>query len=314
MEFVLSKKETVETNWDVIIIGGGPGGLSAALYAARGGLKTLVIEKNFNVGGNIALTSLVEDYLGIPSINGEELTQQMRKHVEQFGVKILTGEEVVSTTFGSPHIVKTRNQTFNAKILIIATGTNPRKLNVEGENEYIGKGISYCAVCDAPFFKDKTVAVIGGGNSAFDESLYLTKFVKKLILIHRREEFRADKILQDRLMKKENVEFLLNKVVQKIEKENDEMVLTLFDKKKQSTTQLRVNGIFIYIGLIPNSHLFNVDKDDRGYIITNEYMETNVKNVFAVGDVRKSPLKQVITAVSDGAIAGHTAEEKIRYE
>ncbi len=310
MELSLSFNKKLDRDWDVVIIGSGPGGLSAALYASRGKLKTLVLEKNFTVGGNIALTSLIEDYPGIKEATGEEFAKLLKEHAESFGAVIATGEEVISVDFNSfPRLIKTRNAEYTAKAVIIATGADPRRLNVPGEEEFIGKGVSYCAVCDAPFFKDKNVIVVGGGNSALDEGLYLTKFARRVYIVHRRDQLRADKILQERAFANPKIEFIFNTVVKKIEGDSVVRRVLLFNNKTNEEKYFDIDAVFIYIGLVPNSSLFNVEKDERGYIITNERMETSVRGVYAVGDVRKSPLKQAITAAGEGAIAGYFAEK-----
>ncbi len=311
-EFKVSEtnKREVKKEWDLIIIGAGPGGLSSALYASRALLDVLVIEKNLLPGGQIGTTSLVEDYPGIESISGEDLGKAMMEHAKKYGAVFLMGEEVVGVDLENK-VVNTNKSSYKAKAIIIATGAKERHLNVKGEKELKGRGVSYCAVCDAPFFKDKEVIVVGGGNSALDESLYISKFAKKVIIVHRRDKFRGDKILQERVFSNPKIEIMWNTEVREIIGKDKVEKVRLINNKTGEEFEKPIDGIFIYIGMIPNSELFNVDKDERGYIITNDRMETNIEGVYAVGDVRKSPVKQAVTAAAEGAIAALVAEKYI---
>ncbi len=301
-------------DWDVIIIGAGPGGLSAAIYAARAKLSVLVIDKEAIPGGWIAKTWIIEDYPGFPEGEGEKLAEAMEKQARSFGAKILYREEVVDVSFGRPHTVRLRSgKEFTAKVLIIATGSNPRQLNVKGEKEFIGKGVSYCAVCDAPMFKGKRVIVVGGGNSAVEEAIYIARFAKEVIVVHRRDSFKADKVLQEKLFATPNIKVMWNTEVKEIIGEESVKAVRLYNNKTGEEFTMEVDGVFIFIGLIPNTKLFEgkLEMNQWGYIKTNERMETSVENVFAVGDVRESPLKQAITSAADGAIAGWMAEKKL---
>lgn len=312
LEFSLSTSHVKDKHWELIIIGAGPAGLSAALYSGRGKIKTLVIDKSAIPGGQIATTSLIEDYPGVKALSGEELGRIMMEQAKEFSANFSFNEEVKEVDLHNK-IVKTDKGEYKAKAIIIATGAVERKLNVPGEKELKGRGVSYCAVCDAPFFKDKEVIVVGGGNSALDESLYLSKFVKKLYIVHRRDKLRADKVLQERAFANPKIEFIWNTEVKEIKGKDKVEGVVLYNKKTGEEKEMKVDGIFIYIGMLPNTKMFKgqLEMDERGYIITNERMETNIPGVYAVGDVRKSPVKQAITAASDGAIAALMAEKYI---
>ncbi len=292
-------------NFDCIILGGGPAGLSSALYALRSGLKTAIVDVDA-IGGAPINYCEIENYLGFSKIQGFELCEKFENHVDEFEVEKFPYEEIQNVDLISPtKKITTLNHEFSAKTVIIATGAKSKKLNVKGEIENIGRGVSYCAVCDGAFYKDKVVAVVGGGNSALEEALYLTKFTKKVYLIHRRDSFRADKIVQNRVFENKKIELVLNSNVVEIlanEKVN-KILIENIENKKIST--IEIDGIFPYIGLEPNVELFcaQLKQDKNGFIITNELMETSIKGVYAIGDVRNTPLRQVITAVSDGAIA-----------
>jgi len=297
--------------YDVIILGAGPAGLTAALYASRSGLKTLVLDKTPVVGGQIALTSLVENWPGVQSTDGPALSNNFADHAKKFGAEIKNMVSVSEVELeGKVKKLKTSAGDFEGKSLIIATGAKERTLGVPGEEEYKGKGVSYCATCDAPFFKDKNVVVIGGGSAAFDEGLYITKFAKQVTFVHRREEFRAEQILIDRAKNNDKVKFQLNKIVVSIiGNEQGVEKIKLKDTKDDSESEFQVDGVFIYIGMLPNTELFKgkLNMNDNNYLITNDNMETNIKGVFAAGDVRFSPVKQITTATSDGTIAATMA-------
>jgi len=292
--------------FDCIILGGGPAGLSAGLYCARGGLDCAIIDSSC-VGGAPIKYCEIENYLGFNKIQGFDLCVKFEQHVDNFDIKKFEYEEVESVDLKSQiKKIQTKNGQYFAKTIIIATGAKPKKLNVKGEIENIGKGVSYCAVCDGAFYKDKIVAVVGGGNSALEEALYLTKFAKKVYLIHRREEFRADEIIQKRVFENKKIKLVLNSMVEEIisdDKIKEIKNINISNNKKEI---IKLDGIFPYIGIEPNIELFSkqVDLDKFGFIITDNKMQTNLEGVFAIGDVRNTPLRQVITAVSDGAIAG----------
>ncbi len=296
--------ESLEKDFDVIVIGAGPGGLTAAIYARRAGLKTLVFERATE-GGQITLTNMVEDYPGFSSISGEGLAEKFTEHARELGAKF-ANEEVLSLKIEDVKEIKTDlGNEYTAKIVVVATGSNPRKLGVPGEEEFANRGVSYCAVCDGSFFKDKKVVVIGGGDSAVEEAIYLSKIASKVTVIHRRDKLRAQKIVQDRAFAIDNIEFLWDSVVTEIGGNSSVEHVVVKNVKTEESKEFRTDGVFIYVGLVPNSQLVRnvIETDERGFIITNEHMETNVKGLYAVGDVRKTVLRQVVTAAADGAIA-----------
>lgn len=289
--------------YDTIIIGAGPAGLTAGIYARRGGLTTVIIEKQ-SVGGQAQNAADIQNYPGIPSTSGFDLCYAMMNQCTTFGAdfvfdtisQINLDGEVKKVTLSSGAEIE-------GKTVIIASGASARKLGVENENEFIGKGVSYCATCDGAFFKGKTVAVIGGGNTAAEDALYLEKLAKKVYLVHRRDALRADKILCDRL-EKSGVSIIWDSVVESLSGEDKIAQVTLKNIKTDALTPLSVDGVFVAIGEIPNSQLFeNVEKTPSGYIVTNDVMRTNIDGVYAVGDVREKSLRQVVTACADGAIA-----------
>lgn len=292
-----------EYNYDVVILGGGPAGLAAGIYASRGAVKTAVIDINM-FGGQPSNYLELENYPGFPTVGGFDLMEKFEEHADKFGIEKFPMQEIKSVDLKNK-TVSTSDTTFNAKTLIIATGAQPMKLNVPGEKEFVGRGVSYCAVCDGAFYKDKIVAVVGGGNAAVEEAMYLTKFASKVYLIHRRDELRADKIVQERAFKNEKIEFIWNSVVEEII--GDELVNSLVIKnvKSNEVSTLEINGVFPYIGMTPNVDLFNgqVEQDARGFIVTDNMMQTSLNGVYAIGDVRTTPLRQVITATADGAVA-----------
>ncbi len=295
---------------DVLIVGAGPAGLAAAIYSGRSQLDTLVLDQMMP-GGQLLITEMIENYPGFhEGITGFELSEKFRQHAEKFGAKIENGKPVESVDLdGEIFVVKAAGEEFRGKTLIWAAGSTPRKLNVPGEAEFVGRGVSYCAVCDGAFFKDRTVAVVGGGDSALEEALYLTKFASKVYLIHRRDKFRAVKIIQDRVKKNEKIEPVLNKVVVSINGKDFVESVTVRDTVTGEESILPVDGVFIFIGNEPNvapvAHL--VETTEQGFIVTDEEMKTKTPGLFAAGDVRYKPLKQVVTAASDGAVAAMSA-------
>ncbi len=296
----------MEKIFDCIILGGGPAGLSSALYCARAGLNCAIIDTSA-IGGTPVNYCEIENYLGFDKIKGFELCEKFENHIDNFNIKKFEYEEIKEVNLKSEiKEIKTLNNTYSAKSIIIATGAKPKKLNIKGEIENIGRGVSYCAVCDGAFYKDKTVAVVGGGNSALEEALYLTRFARKVYLIHRRNAFRADEIIQQRVKENKKIELILNSTVEEIIAKDKVEEIKILNNKINKTSFLKIEGIFPYIGLEPNIELFSnqVNFDKFGFIITDCTMKTNIEGVYAVGDVRNTPLRQVITAVSDGAIAG----------
>jgi thioredoxin reductase (NADPH) len=301
-------------DYDLIIIGGGPAGLTAGLYAARARLNTLLIEK-VAAGGQILVTDWIENYPGFPEgVTGYELAQKLTEQARKFELTIETGDVISLDLSGPVKKVHLKDSVITTMAIIIATGASPRTLGVPGENMFYGKGVSFCATCDAPFFKDKVVAAVGGGDTAVQESLYLTKFVKKVYLIHRRDELRSERILQERAFANEKIEPVWNSVVTEIGGglTNVEAV-TVKNVQTDETRKIAVDGCFIWIGIVPNTAFLRdtVELDASGFIVANQRMETSVPGVYAAGDVRDTPLRQIVTAVGDAAIAAHAAEHYI---
>ncbi len=292
--------------YDCLILGAGPAGLSAALYCARSNLKVALID-SFAIGGAPGNYCEIENYLGFKKIQGFELCEKFEEHIDEFNVEKFPYEEIKEVDLTSDiKKIKTQEREFSAKTVIIATGAKPKKLGIKGETENIGKGVSYCAVCDGAFYQDKIVTVIGGGNSALEEALYLTKFAKKVYLIHRRNDFRADEIVKERVKKNKKITLILDTIPIEIIANNKVEEIVIKNIKTEEEKKLKTDGVFPYIGIEPNSDLFfkQIKTDESGFILTDETMQTNLKGVYAIGDVRKTPLRQVITAVSDGAVAG----------
>ncbi len=296
--------------YDTIIIGAGPAGLCAGIYATRGGLKTAVVECK-SVGGQAQTAADIQNYPGIPSTSGFDLCYAMMNQCEQFGAEFIFDEISSLSLEGKVKtLALSSGQTLKTKTVIIASGASSRKLGISNEDNFIGKGISYCATCDGAFFKGKTVAVIGGGNTAAEDALYLEKLAKKVYLVHRRNALRADKILCDRL-EKSSVEIVWDSVVDSLHGNDKITEMTLKNVKTDTLTSFSVDGVFVAIGQTPNSQLFeSVKKTESGYIQTDELMRTNIEGVYAVGDVRDKSLRQVVTACSDGAIA---ADDAIKF-
>ncbi len=290
--------------FDTVILGGGPAGFSAGIYAARGAVSTAIVDINM-MGGQPSNYLELENYPGFGTIGGFDLMEKFEEHADKFGVEKFPMQEIERVDLiSNPKIILTGEYEFRAKSVIIATGAQPMKLGVPGEKEFVGRGVSYCAVCDGAFYKNKVVAVVGGGNAAVEEAMYLTKFADKVYVIHRRDALRADKIVQDRAFKNEKIEFVWDSVVKEIKGEDLVNTVVIENVKSGSMSELAVNGVFPYIGMVPNIELFNgqIEQDKGGFILTDETMKTSVDGVFAVGDVRHTPLRQVITAASDGAV------------
>lgn len=296
--------------FDVVILGGGPAGFSAAIYAARGAVSTAIVDVNM-LGGQPSNYLELENYPGFQLVGGYDLMEKFEEHADKFGVKKFPMQEIEKVDLAQKKIY-TKEYEFSAKSIIIATGAQPQKLGVLGEKEFVGRGVSYCAVCDGAFYKDKAVAVVGGGNSAIEEAMYLTKFAKKVYVIHRRDKLRADKIIQERAFKNQKIEFIWNSTVFEIQGENTVKSILLKDTQTDKISKLDVDGIFPYIGISPNTGLFSgqLNQDKYGFIITDTTMATSVDGVYAIGDVRNTPLRQVVTAASDGAIGATFA---LRY-
>lgn len=295
-------KKTYE--FDTVILGGGPAGLSAAIYSARGACTTAIIDKSM-LGGQPTNYLELENYPGFGIVDGFDLMEKFEQHVDRFGVAKFPMQEIDNIDLvSSTKTIETKEAIFKAKSVIISTGAQAKKMGIPGEKEFVGRGVSYCAVCDGAFYRDKTVAVVGGGNAAVEEAMYLTKFASKVYIIHRRDTLRADKIVQERAFKNEKIEFIFDAIPKEVLGENVVNTLVLENVKTNKISNLQVDGVFPYIGFSPNVEGFKgqVKQDEAGFIITDETMETSVEGVFAVGDVRKTPLRQVITAASDGSV------------
>lgn len=302
--------------FDLIIIGSGPAGLSAAVYAKRAGLNMLIIEKNPVSGGQIIDTYEVDNYLGIPGVNGFDLAMKFREHADKLGAEfadgIVTGIEKIQGENGKTVFkVNTENASYETRTVVIAAGAHHSKLGIPGEEEYIGKGVSYCATCDGAFYKGKVAAVNGGGDVAVEDAIFLARFCEKVYLIHRRDELRAAKILQDELFGLPNVEVIWDSVVQEIKGEDKVTTLRVKNLKENTDSDLNVDGIFVAIGIHPTTESFAgiVECDENGYIIAGEDCATNVPGIFAAGDCRKKRLRQIVTSVADGANAVTAAQD-----
>ncbi|MCW3491700.1 thioredoxin-disulfide reductase [Dethiobacter alkaliphilus] len=295
--------------YDLIVLGAGPAGLTGAIYAARSQMSVLVIEQILS-GGQISTTERVENYPGFPQgIEGIELGQLLEQQARRFGTEMaLANVEKVHLEQDVKEVITTEGS-FYAKTILIATGASPRPLGVPGEEEFRGRGVSYCATCDAAFFTDKEVVVVGGGDSALEEALVLSKVVAKVYLVHRREDFRAISVLQDRVRNNPKIELILNTVVEKINGNQFVESLTLRNTKENNIWDLSAEGIFLYVGLKPNTDCLgnSLISNKHGYLVTDESMETTIPGVFAAGDIREKVLRQVVTAVADGAIAAVSA-------
>jgi thioredoxin reductase (NADPH) len=297
---------------DLIIIGGGPAGIAAGIYAVRYGLDTYLLERTA-IGGQISSSQEVENYPGFSSINGMELMNTFKAHAESIGVPIENKGVTGVRPEDDKIVVSTdENVDIEAKAVIIATGAKPRKLGIPGEDTFYGRGVSYCATCDAPFYKERDVIVVGGGNTAISDALILSNVANKVYQVHRRDELRASKVLEDRARSRDNIEFLWDTVLEEVKGNNFVESALLRDLNTNELSEISIDGVFIYVGIDPNTDIVDVEKDESGFIITNEFMETSVEGIYAAGDCRKSPLWQVITAASDGAIAAAKAYEYIR--
>lgn len=316
-----TEKETMSGHRDLVIVGAGPAGLTAGIYAGRAGLNVAVFERQYP-GGQAFVTDLIENYPGFPDgISGYELAERMRNQAEAFGVEIVTDNEVlaVEDDAASEHkLVRTASGSAVAALaIIIATGATYRKLGVTGEDRFWGKGISSCATCDAALYRDKHVVVVGGGDTALQEALFLARFVGKLTLIHRRDRLRAAKILQDRIFElAPKVQFRWNSVLTAVSGREYIESVSARNVQTGETDVISCDGVFIFVGFVPNSQFVSgyVDTDESGNIITDESMATSVKGVFACGDVRKNALRQVVSACGEGAVAAVAAQHYIEQE
>jgi len=300
------------TDYDLVIIGAGPAGLTAGLYAARARMKVLLLEKAVP-GGQILITDWIENYPGFPEgISGYDLAEKMKKQALDLGLEMDTAEVHGLNLSADIKEIVLKDRSIKAKALIIASGASPRKLGI-GEDKYMGKGISFCATCDGPFFRDKTVVAVGGGDTAVQEAIFLTKFAQKVYLVHRRDELRATKILQERAFSNDKIEFIWDSVATGVEGFFGIEGVKIKNVKTNAESTIKADGCFIWVGILPNAEFINraVATDEGGFIIADAKMQTNVPGVFAAGDVRDTPLRQVSTAVGDGAIAAVSAEHYI---
>ncbi len=297
--------------YDMVIIGGGPGGYSAALYAARAGLKTIVLEK-LSAGGQMALTNQVDNYPGFAEgIDGFTLGLQMQEGAERFGAETELAEVVSVDLQSEPKRIETSEGTFYGKTVVYAAGAGPRELGLLEEKSLVGKGVNYCAACDGMFYRDKTVVVVGGGNSAVADALILSRLARKVILVHRRDRLRADKVYHKALQEAENLEFRWNSTVSRLLHDEKIKGVVLQDVNSKEETVLDCDGVFVSVGRLPNTDLLRgqVELDASGYVIAGESCETSIPGVYAVGDVRTKALRQIVTAAADGAVAVHYAQE-----
>jgi len=297
--------------YEVIIIGGGPAGLTAGLYTSRSRLRTLLIESSI-FGGQITTTELIENYPGFPQgITGAELGQLMEEQARRFGLEMVNQEVLEVKLEGEKKVVRTHEADYEAEVLIVSSGTEYRRLGIPGEEEFVGKGVSFCATCDGAFFQDSRIVVVGGGDSALTEALFLTKFAKEVTIIHRRDALRATKIYQERTFANPKIKFLWNSVMQEIK--GDKMVQSILVRnvKTGEVKEFETEGVFLFVGIVPRTQFLKglVQMDDGGYVLTNEDCETSVKGIFAAGDCRKKLLRQITTAVGDGATAASAAEK-----
>ncbi len=307
--------ETIKN--DLLIIGSGPAGLGAAIYAHRAGIDFSIVDSNL-AGGQIVTTGQIDNYLGFYNISGFDLIKDMLSHVKKFGIEIKEFSKI--NKISAIHNEKTDKNTFvsesekykfKTKAIIVATGASPKKLDIPGEDRLIGKGISFCATCDGALYKDMDVAVIGGGNAALEEALFLTKFARKVYIIHRRDELRASKTIADKAKSNKKIHFLLNNKIIEFEGEERLAKVVIQNNKTNILKDINVSAVFEYVGIKPNSALLKdiVELDELGFVVTNKNLETSMPGIFAAGDVRNTPLRQVITAVADGAVAATSAEK-----
>ncbi len=297
--------------YDVIVIGGGPGGYTAALYAARANLSVAILEK-LSPGGQMGTTDVIDNYPGFPQgVNGFELAMQMKEGAERFGAQTQLAEVTQVELAGQVKTVHTSGGDYQARTVVLATGAHPRELGLPGERELRGRGVSYCATCDGMFYRGKTVVVVGGGNTAVSDVLYLSRLCEKVYLVHRRDTLRASKVYLDPLQKAENVEFVWDSEVKQLLRDQAVTGVRVRNKKTGKERDIPCAGVFVAVGYLPNTELYRgqVELDEAGYVLADETTQTNLPGVFAVGDLRKKPLRQVVTAASDGAVAAHFIEE-----
>jgi thioredoxin reductase (NADPH) len=300
--------------WDVVIIGGGPAGMAAGLYTGRGQLRTLVLDRLGAGGGQLLNTELIEDYPAIKTITGSDMAQAMQDQIREFGVDITWGEVTGIEVRGNRRVVTTEDGSeYVAKTVIVSTGGMPRKLGVPGEQEFAGRGVSYCAICDGAFFKGQVLSVVGGGDSAVEEATFLTRYAQKVYIIHRRDEWRAQKLLQERALANPKIEPIWNTTVDEIGGDEKVKWLRVRDVKTGEERRFDVGGVFIYVGFMPNTQIFGPEfkRDNQGFIITDDKMETHVPGLYVAGDVRSQYVRQISNAVGDATTAAVAATRYI---
>jgi thioredoxin reductase (NADPH) len=310
----LPREEVVQEEdqvYDLVIIGGAPAGLTAAIYAGRAALRTLVLTGPL-LGGQVATTQMVENFPGFPEgINGAELAQRMQSQAERFGAQIMTASATGVDFSVSPFTIHTHSETYRGRTVIVATGAFPRRLGVPGEAKFFGRGVSTCATCDGFFYKDKRVVVVGGGDSAIDEGLFLTRFAREVVVIHRRDQLRATKVYQERAFANPKMRFVWDTVAEEILGEQTVTGVRVRNVKSGETSLIETDGVFVYVGMRPGTKLFagQVELDEQGYVVTDRHQHTSVPGVFAAGDVQSPDFRQVVVAASAGAIAAIEAEK-----
>ncbi len=299
--------------WDVIIVGAGPAGMAAALYTGRGQLRTLVLDRMGAGGGQLLNTELIEDYPAIKTITGSDMATAMQEQIKEFGVEITWGEVTGIEARDNHRVVLTEDAEYVGKTVIVSTGGMPRKLGVPGEQELAGRGVSYCAICDGAFFKGQVLAVIGGGDSAVEEATFLTRYATKVYIIHRRDEWRAQKLLQERALANPKIEPIWNSTVEEIGGDGKVQWMRVRDVQTGEERQVDAGGVFIYVGFSPNSQIFGPEykKDDQGFLITDDKMETHIPGLYVAGDVRSQYVRQISNAVGDATTAAVAATRYI---
>jgi thioredoxin reductase (NADPH) len=302
-----------DPDWDVVIVGGGPAGMAAALYTGRGQLRTLLLDRMGAGGGQLLNTELIEDYPAIKSITGSAMATAMEEQIKEFGVDISWGEVTGIEVRGNRRAVITEDTEYLAKTVIVSTGGMPRKLDVPGELELAGRGVSYCAICDGAFFKGQVLAVVGGGDSAVEEATFLTRYATKVYIVHRRDEWRAQKLLQERALANPKIEPIWDSTVDEIGGDEKVQWMRVRNLKTGEEQRIDVGGVFIYVGFTPNSQIFGADfkKDAQGFLITDDKMETHIPGLYVAGDVRSQYVRQISNAVGDATTAAVAATRYI---